>query len=93
LVGGPLLGLFFLGMLIKRATAWGAVIGWFAGVVAVIPVCFYSKTSWLWYGVVGCAVTLLVGWLASLLISLLRPNPAPCPTPPSPRKAAITNGR
>ena len=40
LVGGPLLGLFLLGMLVKRATPWGAVIGWAAGVAAVIPVCF-----------------------------------------------------
>jgi sodium-coupled monocarboxylate transporter 8/12 len=75
LVGGPLLGLFLLGMLVKRATAWGTVIGWAAGVAAVIPVCFYSKTSFLWYGVVGCVVTVLVGWLASLLLSFLRPAP------------------
>ena len=74
-VGGPLLGLFLLGMLVKRATAWGTVIGWAAGVAAVIPVCFYSKTSFLWYGVVGCVVTVLVGWLASLLLSFLRPAP------------------
>ena len=32
-----------------------------------------SQTSFLWYGVVGCAVTMLVGWLASLLLSFLRP--------------------
>ena len=83
LVGGPLLGLFLLGMLVKRATAWGAVVGWFAGVVAVIPVCFFSGTSWLWYGVVGCGVTFLVGWLASLLFSFLRPAPVTeSPAPP-----------
>jgi len=70
LVGGPLLGLFLLGMLLKRATAWGAVFGWFAGVAAAALVCFYTRTSWMWYGVVGCAVTFVVGWLASLLFSL-----------------------
>jgi Na+/proline symporter len=75
LVGGPLLGLFLLGMLVKRATAWGAVIGWFAGVVIAILVAFCTKTSWMWYGVVGCVVTFLVGWLASLLISFFRPAP------------------
>jgi sodium-coupled monocarboxylate transporter 8/12 len=79
LVGGPLLGLFLLGLLVKRATPWGTVIGWAAGVAAVIPVCFYSKTSFLWYGVVGCGVTFVVGWLASLLLSLLRPAPAADP--------------
>jgi sodium-coupled monocarboxylate transporter 8/12 len=80
LVGGPVLGLFLLGMLIKSATPWGAVIGWAAGVVAVIPVCFYSDTSFLWYGVVGCVVTVVVGWLASLVISFLRPTSLPAPT-------------
>ena len=81
LVGGPLLGLFLLGMLVKRARAWGAVLGWAAGVLAVVPVCFYSNTSFLWYGVVGCVITFVVGWLASLLISLFRPAPAPIPAP------------
>ena len=74
LVGGPLLGLFLLGMLVKRATSWGAVIGWTAGVVAVVPVCFASKTSFLWYGVVGCIVTVFVGWLASLLLTRMSPR-------------------
>ncbi len=74
LVGGPLLGLFLLGMLARRANAWGAVVGWAAGVVAVIPICFYSKTSFLWYGVVGCVVTYVTGWLASLIASFLRPQ-------------------
>ncbi len=66
LVGGPLLGLFLLGILVRRANSIGAVIGWLAGVVALIPVCFFSKTSFLWYGVVGCLVTICVGWVASL---------------------------
>jgi len=83
LVGGPLLGLFLLGMLVKRATAWGAVIGWFAGVVLAVLVAFCTQTSWMWYGVVGCVVTFVVGCLASLVISLLRP--APIAAPPGPR--------
>lgn len=68
LVGGPLLGLFLLGMLVRRASAWGAVVGWLAGVIIAIPICFCTRTSWLWYGVVGCAVTVFAGWLASLLL-------------------------
>ena len=81
LVGGPLLGLFLLGMLVRRATAWGAVAGWFAGVVVAVPVCFYTRTSWLWYGVVGCTVTFVVGWLASLVFSWLCPASAVGPQP------------
>src|ERR1041385_2682233 len=75
LVGGPLLGIFFLGILIKRATPWGAIVGWAAGVATLVPVSFRTKTSFLWLGVVGCGVTVLVGWIASLLISFMRPPP------------------
>lgn len=77
LVGGPLLGIFFLGILIKRATPWGAIVGWAAGVATLVPVSFRTKTSFLWLGVVGCGVTVLVGWIASLLISFMRPPPSP----------------
>ena len=77
LVGGPVLGLFLLGMLIKRATPWGAVIGWAAGVASVVPICFYTNTSFLWYGVVGTVVTVGVGWFASLIISTFWPAPIP----------------
>jgi sodium-coupled monocarboxylate transporter 8/12 len=84
LVGGPLLGLFFLGVLVKCASSLGAVTGWVAGVAVLVPVCFHTKTSFLWYGVVGCLVTVGVGWL----VSLSAPNPAPrafgAPTPPRP---------
>jgi len=79
MVGGPLLGIFLLGLLVKRANAVGTVIGWLAGVLALLPVCFFqgsflwAKTSFLWYGVIGCGATILVGWLASLLLSFWSP--------------------
>lgn len=38
LVGGPLLGIFLLGMLDRRAHAKGAFLGWLAGLVVLIPV-------------------------------------------------------
>lgn len=66
LVGGPLLGLFLLGITVRSANSTGAVIGWLAGVIVLVPVCFNSRTSFLWYGVIGCGVTMLVGWGASL---------------------------
>jgi SSS family transporter len=44
MVGGPLLGIFFLGILVKRANTPGTVIGWLAGVLALIPICFFNTT-------------------------------------------------
>lgn len=79
MVGGPLLGIFFLGILVKRANTAGTVIGWLAGVSTLVPICFFKEsgfwanTSFLWYGVIGCVVTVVIGSLASLLF------PAPSP--------------
>ena len=67
LVGGPLIGLFLLGMLFSRVTARGALIGWLAGVVATIWVCFGTDVSFLWWAMVGTFVTLAAGYAASLL--------------------------
>lgn len=66
LVGGPLLGLFLLGILSRRATARGALIGWLAGVALLLPIGFASEVSFLWYAMIGCLATMAVGYLASL---------------------------
>ena len=75
LAGGPLLGLFLLGMLSRRANAKGAVIGWVAGFALLLPVCFATHVSFLWYAMIGCLTTMIVGWIASLLAA-----------PPSPKQ-------
>ncbi|MFO0910842.1 MAG: hypothetical protein U0794_21295 [Isosphaeraceae bacterium] len=67
LVGGPLLGLFALGIFVPRATARGAFWGWLIGFALLIPVCFASTVSFLWYALIGCVVTTGVGYLVSRL--------------------------
>lgn len=71
LVGGPLLGLFFLGILVKRATPRGSLIGWIAGLLTTLWVCFGTKISFLWYAMTGCLTTMGIG----LLVSLFEPPP------------------
>lgn len=66
LVGGPLVGLFLLGILTKRATARGALIGWIAGLLVTLWVCFGTNVSFLWYAMIGCLTAMGVGLFASM---------------------------
>jgi SSS family solute:Na+ symporter len=69
---GPLLGLFLLGMVSRRANERGVLVGVgaaFLGVVAVIHRKGGMPWGWhpLWLAPASAAVTLAVGWGASLL--------------------------
>ena len=66
LIGGPLLGLFLLGMLSRRANAPGAVVGWLAGALITLPVAAFTQTSFLWYPILGATSAFVFGWIASL---------------------------
>jgi sodium-coupled monocarboxylate transporter 8/12 len=74
LMGGPMVGLFLLGLLSRRANALGAVIGWIVGLVVLLPIYFATKISFLWYAMIGCLVTMFVGWSLSLLSSAPAPS-------------------
>jgi sodium-coupled monocarboxylate transporter 8/12 len=78
LFGGPLLGVFFLGVLSRRANGSGALFGATAGAVAGTLVAF-SQTllpvpiSFIWIAFAATVVTFVCGLLASLIF------PAPGP--------------
>ena len=63
---GGLLGLFLLGILNRRATTTGALVGMFAGLAVMVAVKFGTPLAWTWYVLVGSAVTFGVGSVASL---------------------------
>jgi len=65
LIGGPLIGLFLLGILSRRTSARGALIGWIGGLVITLGVSFGTPISFLWYGMTGCLATMAIGYLAS----------------------------
>ncbi len=67
LLGGPLLGIFFLGILTRRATGPGTLIGAVIGSSCLYYVAFHTEVSFLWYATFGMIVTMIVGYLASLL--------------------------
>jgi len=72
LIGGPLVGLFLLGILVPRATARGALFGWATGLAMTLWTCFGTDVSFLWYALTGCLCTMVVGYA----VSLLEPAPA-----------------
>src|SRR6266536_1873977 len=62
---GSLLGLFLLGTLDRRANARGALVGMFAGLVAILCVFGFTKVAFTWYVLIGASVTFAVGWTVS----------------------------
>ncbi|QIB64626.1 sodium:solute symporter [Kineobactrum salinum] len=66
LANGPILAVFALGMLVPRATGSGACTGLLAGVVGNACLWqFAPAVSWLWWNLIGFAVTAMVGILFS----------------------------
>ena len=67
LVLGSMGGLFFLGMVTKRANATGALIGMAVSVLVQFIVAKYTPVYLLLYTTVGFITCFVVGYLASLL--------------------------
>jgi SSS family transporter len=63
---GGLLGVFLLGTWNRRANESGALVGFAAGILAMIAIHIYTPLAWTWYVVTGTLITFLVGSLASL---------------------------
>ncbi|AHF94716.1 hypothetical protein OPIT5_23815 [Opitutaceae bacterium TAV5] len=67
-LGGPLLGIFFLGVLSRRVNGSGALAGAVCGFLAVVGVGFFTHVSFMWYALIGCLPTILVGEMCSLFL-------------------------
>lgn len=65
---GSLLGVFVLAIGVKRARARGAFFGLLFGIVSVWIASNYTKIEFLWFNVIGCLVTVIVGYLISLTV-------------------------
>lgn len=64
MANGPLLALFLLAALDCRASQRGVVAAFIAGILAnALLWRFLPQMSWLWWNVVGCLVTLAVGFV------------------------------
>jgi len=65
---GVLGGLFMLGMLTRRATGWGSLIGALAGATVMVLLQFYSRINGYIFATAGIATCFVVGYAASLLL-------------------------
>jgi len=68
LANGSILGTFLLAIFTKRATDKGTVIGIIAGFLVNLYLWSYVPSiSWMWWNVIGCVVTCMVGYSVSFL--------------------------
>ncbi len=65
---GSLLGVFLLGVLTRRATERGAMIGMLCGFVLNLYLWLFTGVPFTWYVVLGSVATFLVGYSASWII-------------------------
>jgi Na+/proline symporter len=80
--GGSLVGVFLLGMLVRRASATGALAGMAGGLVVVFLVSAQTKVAGMWFGAISSLSAFGIGWLASLL----------CAPPPRESQAMVVGG-
>lgn len=74
LINGPVLGVFVLGILTRRAVGTGACIGLLAGFLLNLACWqFLPSVSWLWWNVFGFLMTVGMGYLVSLVLAAETP--------------------
>lgn len=65
---GAKLAMFGLGFFSKHTTERGLIIGVIAGFVSLWYVEFYMDIAWPWYCALGGLVSIVVAWVASVVI-------------------------
>ena len=66
IVYGPMLGAFLLGVLTRRASAAGVMIGMTVSAASMIFIWWTTRLAWTWYVLVGTAICFGVGYLISI---------------------------
>lgn len=69
LINGPVLGVFLVGVFLKRVSEPPALIGMLVSMAAVLFIRFGTNIAWTWYVFIGSLITLVAAWLASLAFS------------------------
>lgn len=72
---GSLLGVFLLGVLTKRATERGAIVGMLLGFSLNVYLWLFTSVAFTWYVVCGSTATFVAGYFVSLLTEQARTSP------------------
>jgi len=72
---GAIFGMFLLGIFFRRANAIGVMVGALSGLGVLVAILLRTSISWTWYCLIGTVVTIVVGFLASLLVNRNNPHP------------------
>jgi solute:Na+ symporter, SSS family len=73
---GGLLGVFLLGILTRRATQTGTIVGMLTGLALNIYLWAETHVAWTWYVTFGATTTFIVGYAASLIFRDILRDPA-----------------
>jgi SSS family solute:Na+ symporter len=68
LINGPILGVFLVGTFLKKAKEIHALIGMIASIALMLYILLGTKIAWTWYALIGSMTTLVVTFIASLII-------------------------
>lgn len=66
---GPMLGVFLLGVLTRKASEKGATLGMLCGFITNLYLWLATHVPWTWYVMLGSLITFGVGYSASLVLS------------------------
>jgi SSS family solute:Na+ symporter len=66
LINGPILGVFLVGVFLRRVSQAPALIGMLVSMTIMLYIYFATRIAWTWYVFIGSGITLGVAWLASL---------------------------
>lgn len=67
LMGGPMTGLFMLGIFVRKANATSALLGVVSSISTVVCVRYFTDLNFFFYGVVGTLMVVIVGYLTAPL--------------------------
>jgi SSS family transporter len=66
LINGPVLGVFLVGVFLKRVSEPPALIGMLVSCAVMLYIRFGTDIAWTWYVFIGSGITLIVAGLASM---------------------------